>query len=178
MRIVGLPWRPYVFRSYFDTNLMLSESKGMVSHAYQQFWMGHSGDIEAQYTTNKHRLPENVIEDMRSSYAKVASELLETFKKKGGMTQDEVQGFINRKTLMLAKYTQQEISAIGKDPSQLTDAELEELIERKQKANLGLNGNNNQLVVPFKEVKGWIAQGWKYERDFPPEEAIISLPGH
>jgi len=48
MRAVQLPWRPYVFRTYFDTALMLSESKGMISHAYQQFWMGHTGDIEAQ----------------------------------------------------------------------------------------------------------------------------------
>ena len=80
MRAIGLTWRPYVFRSYFDTNLMLAESKGMISHAYQQFWMGHSGDIEAQYTTNKHRLPDNVIEDMRSSYGKVASESIGNWK--------------------------------------------------------------------------------------------------
>ena len=178
MRIVGLPWRPYVFRSYFDTNLMLSESKGMVSHAYQQFWMGHTGDIEAQYTTNKHRLPDNVIEDMRSSYAKVASEFLETGKKKGGMTQDEVQAFINRKILSVARITQAEIDALGKDPSQLTDQEIDDLIQRKQKASLGLNGNGNHQVVPFKDVKNWIAQGWEYVRDFPPDEAIIGLPGH
>ena len=31
------------------------------------------------------------------------------------MTQDEVQAFINRKALMLAKYTQQEIDAIHED---------------------------------------------------------------
>ena len=61
---------------------------------------------------------------------------------------------------------------------QLTDVELEDLIQKKQKANLGLNGNGNQMVVPFKDVKGWIAQGWQYKRDFPPDEAIIGLPGH
>jgi hypothetical protein len=177
MRAVELPWRPYVFRSYFDTNLMLAESKGMISHAYQQFWMGHSGDMEAQYTTNKFKLPENVIEDMRTSYAKVSSNLLETGTKKG-MTQDEVQAFINKKALMIAKYTQQEIDNLGKDLSQLTDAELEELIQRKQKASLGLNGNGNQMVIPFKEVKGWIVQGWEYVRDFPPDEAIIGLRNH
>jgi len=27
--------------------------------------MGHKGDIEARYTTNKGRLPEDVVEDMR-----------------------------------------------------------------------------------------------------------------
>ena len=169
MRAISLTWRPYVFRSDFDTNLMLAESKGMISHAYQQFWMGHSGDIEAQYTTNKHRLPDNVIEDMRYLRTpKLLLSSLETRKKKGGMTQDEVQAFINRKALMLAKYTQQEIDAIheDKDLSQLTDGELEDLIQKKQKANLGLNGNGNQMVVPFKDVKGWIVSGLAVQKRF------------
>lgn len=49
--------RPYVLRAYFDTQLLLAEFKGMITHAYRQFFMGHKGDIEAKYTTNKHRLP-------------------------------------------------------------------------------------------------------------------------
>jgi len=61
-------WRPYVLRAYFDTQLMLAESRGKVSHAYRQFFMGHKGDIEARYTTNKGRLPEDVVEDMRRSF--------------------------------------------------------------------------------------------------------------
>ena len=32
--------------------------------------MGHKGYIEAKYTTNKHRLTDNVIEDMRDAYAR------------------------------------------------------------------------------------------------------------
>ena len=62
-------WRPYVLRAYFDTQLMVAENHGKISHAYRQFWMGHKGDIEARYTTNKGRLPEGVIEDMRSSFS-------------------------------------------------------------------------------------------------------------
>lgn len=31
----------------------------------RQFWMGHKGDIEARYTTNKSRLPQDVMDDMR-----------------------------------------------------------------------------------------------------------------
>lgn len=30
--------------------------------------MGHQGDMEAKYTTNKGRLPEDLIEDMRGSF--------------------------------------------------------------------------------------------------------------
>jgi integrase len=45
IRSAGFPWRPYVLRSYFDTQLMLAESKGLVLRDYRQFWMGHKGDI-------------------------------------------------------------------------------------------------------------------------------------
>jgi len=65
MRRAGFAWRPYVLRSYFDTQLMLAESKGLVLRDYRQFWMGHKGDIESRYTTNKCKLPEAVVEDMR-----------------------------------------------------------------------------------------------------------------
>ncbi|MBS7635158.1 site-specific integrase [Candidatus Bathyarchaeota archaeon] len=58
----GFTWRPYVLRSYFDTQLMLAESKGLVLRDYHEFWMGHKGDIENRYTTNKQKLPEDVIE--------------------------------------------------------------------------------------------------------------------
>jgi hypothetical protein len=61
-------WRPYVLRAYFDTQLLVAENHGKISHAYRQFFMGHKGDIEARYTTNKGRLPEDLIEDMRRSF--------------------------------------------------------------------------------------------------------------
>lgn len=70
-------WRPYVLRSYFATQMLLAESHGKVSHPYRVFWMGHKGDIEARYSTNKGILLEDVVEDMRRSFTD-ASEYLET----------------------------------------------------------------------------------------------------
>ena len=60
--------RPYVLRSYFDTQLLMAESKVRLPHVYRQFFMGHKGDIEAKYTTNKRRLPDDLILDMRDAY--------------------------------------------------------------------------------------------------------------
>jgi hypothetical protein len=37
VRAAGFAWRPYVLRSYFDTQLMLAESKGLVLRDYRQF---------------------------------------------------------------------------------------------------------------------------------------------
>ena len=60
-------WRPYVLRSYFATKLLIAESAGKITHAYRQFFQGHSGGMLARYTIDKH-LPEEVIEDMRRSF--------------------------------------------------------------------------------------------------------------
>jgi hypothetical protein len=57
--------------------LLLAESKVPVLRDYRQFWMGHKGDIENRYTTNKQKLPESVIEDMREAYRR-SQEYLQT----------------------------------------------------------------------------------------------------
>ena len=52
----GLKIRPYVLRGYFATGLDIAESKYLISHPWRMFFMGHKGDIEGRYSTNK-RLP-------------------------------------------------------------------------------------------------------------------------
>ncbi|KAF6247097.1 site-specific integrase [Nitrosopumilus sp. b3] len=61
-------WRPYVLRAYFDTELLIAESKGKIAHDFRAFFMGHKGTIEAKYTTNKGILPEILIKEMRESF--------------------------------------------------------------------------------------------------------------
>lgn len=61
-------WRPYVFRSFFDTELLIAESRGKVAHDFRVFWMGHKGSIEAKYTTNKGVLPEELLNEMREAF--------------------------------------------------------------------------------------------------------------
>lgn len=61
-------WRPYVLRPFFDTQLLIAESKGKVAHDFRVFWMGHKGSIEAVYTTNKGRLPEPLVNEMREAF--------------------------------------------------------------------------------------------------------------
>lgn len=68
MRRAGVSKRPYVLRAYAETQLIIAESKGKISHPYIQFIAGHKGDIEARYSTNKGRLPPNMIEDIREAY--------------------------------------------------------------------------------------------------------------
>lgn len=74
-------WRPYMLRAYFDTYLLIAESKGLIAHDFRVFFMGHVGSIEATYTTNKSMLPEKSLDAMRESFARVEKYLyIETIK--------------------------------------------------------------------------------------------------
>jgi hypothetical protein len=61
-------WRPYVLRAYFDTQLLIAESRGKMAHDFRVFFMGHKGSMESRYTTNKGILPDALIEEMKSAF--------------------------------------------------------------------------------------------------------------
>ncbi|MDG6950156.1 MAG: hypothetical protein JRM77_10015 [Nitrososphaerota archaeon] len=64
-------FRPYLFRAYFDTALELAESRRAITHSQRAFWMGHTGDIEAVYSTRKELRPE-MVEEMRRCFTEAA----------------------------------------------------------------------------------------------------------
>ncbi len=66
---MGFKQRPYVLRSYFDTILLYARTKTGLPRDFRVFWMGHTGDIEHQYTLHK-TLPPDMIEAMREAYAR------------------------------------------------------------------------------------------------------------
>ena len=91
MRDAGVRKRPYVLRAYAETQLIIAESKGKISHPYLQFIAGHKGDIEARYSTNKGRLPPDMIEDMRAQYKACEAFLGTTSKLEGSAVVKEAQ---------------------------------------------------------------------------------------
>lgn len=80
-------WRPYVLRAYFDTQLLMAESRGKIAHDFRVFFMGHKGSMEAKYTTNKGLLPDTLIQEMRDAFIRSQEFLdLESQKKIENMT--------------------------------------------------------------------------------------------
>lgn len=63
-------WRPYVLRAYFDTQLLMAESRGKIAHDFRVFFMGHKGSMEARYTTNKGMLPNALVKEMKNAFKK------------------------------------------------------------------------------------------------------------
>lgn len=69
MRLAGIPFRPYVLRSYFMTNMEMAEREGKITLQDRRLFAGRVSDIDRRYTTGKNVLPPDVIEALRRSYA-------------------------------------------------------------------------------------------------------------
>ena len=167
MRSAGFQWRPYVLRSYFDTQLMLAESKGLVLRDYRQFWMGHKGDIENRYTTNKQRLPESVIEDMREAY-KRSQDFLQTTEREE-TKEEKLRESFRKQLLIVSGFSQEEVDKM--DLPSISDEELQAIVRKKL---LGAeNDCPKQKAVNISEVEDYLAQGWEYVANLPNKKVII-----
>ena len=176
VRDSGLSMRPYVLRAYFATALDIAESKGLISHPWRQYLMGHKGDIEATYSTNKRLLPET-IEGMRLAYGK-CSKFFETEER--GIKEEDYQKILRDAAIDTLT------GALGVTLDEDQKEELRNLDSAEYQKRLGeifktkkadiLNNGNSQKVIPFKDVETYIEQGWEYVRDFPGSKAIVKLP--
>jgi hypothetical protein len=161
-------WRPYVLRAYFDTQLLVAENNGKIAHAYRTFFMGHRGDMEARYTTNKGRLPEELIEDMRNAYSK-SLEYLETKQQIEG--EDRLQNALRRQLLLVAGFSGDEI-----DEMDLTmeDSEFQKIVRKRLVGSI-VNNGNNQRVVSIDEVDDYLIRGWSFVAKLSDEKAVLTI---
>ncbi|MHB1812660.1 MAG: hypothetical protein ACYCPR_09660 [Thermoplasmataceae archaeon] len=87
--------------------------------------MGHKGDIEARYSTNK-RLPQDMIEDMRSAYSKCLK-FLET-EEKGIKEEDSIK--IQRETAIFIMETAFRMKLTDEQKEELSSLDIEDLQKR------------------------------------------------
>lgn len=170
IRAAGFKWRPYVLRSYTDTSFDIAESKGLISHPWRQFFMGHKGDIEARYSTNKGRLPTDMIEEMRASYKKCES-LLQTI---GGeaTSEEKLKDTFRKQLLLVAGYKQDEVDEM--DLSSITDEEFQNMA-RQRLLGLMTNNGSKQKLVKTGEVENYLTQGWEFVASLPNNKTIIKI---
>jgi predicted adenine nucleotide alpha hydrolase (AANH) superfamily ATPase len=149
---------------------MLAESKGLILRDYRQFWMGHKGDIENRYTTNKRRLPDSVVNDMRHAYEK-SQEYLQTTK--GMETSEEklAQAF-RKQLLMVAGFAQGEVDKMNL--LAISDQEIQEIVRKKLLGTQTMN-NAKQKVVSVDEANGYLAQGWEYVAKISGSKVVIKM---
>ena len=166
IRRAGFGWRPYVLRSYFATQLMLAESKGLVLRDYRQFWMGHVGDIEHVYTLNK-RLPANVIEDMRQAYQKAQRYLQTSENEEKG----DIKGMFRKQLLLVAGFKPEEIK---EEYLELDDEEFQKLVREKLIKEVN-NNNTKQRVAEIDEIEKYLQEGWEFVAILPNNKVILKM---
>ena len=171
MRGSGFEWRPYVLRSYCDTAFDIAESKGMISHPWRMFFMGHKGDIEARYSTNKARLPPEMVEEMREAYRK-ASNLMQTINS-DSPTEDQMRRAVKEQFLLVAGFNKEEIEKMNL--AEMSDEELQNNVRQKLLGVMSNNGSR-QKVISINDVKSYLNQGFEYVAPLPNNEAIVKMP--
>jgi len=169
IRKAGFPWRPYVLRSFFDTQMMLAESKGLILRDYRQYWMGHKGDIEHTYTLNKGKLPPNLIEEMRESYQKAQKYLQTTSFEE---SKEDLEKLFKKQLLLVAGFKPEEIKD---EDLELPDEEFQKKIREKLLMEMKNNGAR-QKVIKVNEIEKYLEEGWEFISILPRNKAIVRLP--
>jgi len=166
---IGMNFRPYLLRAYFATGLDIAESKALISHPWRQFIMGHKGDIEARYSTNK-RLPPDMIEEMRESYKKCTKYFETTIRE---TSENDAKLFFEKQLLLAVGYKEDEIERI--DLEHISDEDFQKLL-RDKIAGAMTNNGNKQRVISLNEVEKYIEQGYEFVASLPNGKAIMKLP--
>ncbi|MDH3517219.1 MAG: hypothetical protein OEM44_10485 [Nitrosopumilus sp.] len=179
--------RPYVLRAYFDTQLLLAESHGKMTHAYRQFFMGHKGDIEARYTTNKGRLTDEMIADMRRTYSE-SQQFLCTVNSDNNSAQ-------NKKEMLLDMWREQ-AKLYGIDPvkikiekQRITDTKDIKKFDTEQETNAirqeimkamsvpqvkqQQQGYDGKIITNDEQLLHHICQGWEPIKELAKNRIII-----
>ncbi|MDG6907802.1 MAG: site-specific integrase [Nitrososphaerota archaeon] len=173
MRAVGIPYRPYVWRSYYDTRLMHAESEQLITHAYAQFFMGHKGDIERTYTLNKHKLPPDVMQGIKDSARRIQKVVQTRVPKEDLITVEEAKAIGKETWFLSLGFSKEEIQKLD-----LVHKEGEELRSALKQKLLGLLSENGkrQKVVEADEVKALVQDGWEYQATLPTGQCVVKLP--
>ena len=194
IRSSDLTMRPYILRAYFATALDIAESKGLISHPWRQFMMGHKGDMEAVYSTNKRPLPEKV-DEMRAAYLR-ASQFFETIPKTRDDARKELkEGFIES-VLMTLNQLGRNIEIEGDERERLLELDFETLKDEMKKI-LGQNqikedsmilaqrdkeeiknstSGTRQKVIHIAAIEAYVQEGFDFVTALPGDKAIVKLP--
>jgi len=169
----GLKFRPYALRVYWASAMDVAEAKGLVSHNWREFWMGHTGDISARYSTNKV-LPPDTIEAMRETYRKcekyITTEIRES-------NENDLAKIVRKSMLMLAGFKEEEIGKMDLDS--MTDEEIAQKIKERMMGSVRETLTRNamgQMVIHKSKVEDFIGRGYEFVADLHNGKVVMRIP--
>jgi len=176
MRRAGVYKRPYVLRAYAETQLIIGESKGKISHPYLQFMAGHKGDIEARYSTNKGILPQEMIEGMRKSIKNCEPFLGTTAQELDLSTvvkEAKVEALKSiAKSLLGIDLLEVKVAKEKELGKELSRDEEIELLENEIK-KMRESESDPQIIVREEELEGYLADGWQFVSVLSSQKILI-----
>ena len=119
--------------------------------------MGHKGDIEAKYTTNKHRLPEHLIADMKDAYERSQNFLIP-------FEEDNEVNEKSKKELFLEMWREQ-AKLYGIDPMKIR-------IERQRIIKTSDSNPKTSTDSEIDAIKNTIQSMIKKNRDEPSQQTV------
>lgn len=175
MRKAGVYKRPYVLRAYAETQLIIAESKGKISHPYLQFIAGHKGDIEARYSTNKGSLPPDMIEGMRNSYKECEpflSTMADLAQQSTIVKEAKIEALKSvAKSMFGIDLLDVKIAKENKEKQTLTQDETIELFEVEIKKLR--EQPDPQAIVKENELPSYLKDGWQFVSVLPSQKVLI-----
>jgi hypothetical protein len=172
----GFSCRPYVLRAYCDTNMIIAESKGKISHPYLQFIMGHKGDIEARYSTNKGVLPPDMIEDMRKAYSECEpflSTATQPLEQASIVKEAKIEALKSMaKSLLGIELLDVKVAREKEFGRELNLDETIELFESELR-KLRDGTHNPQRIIREAELERYLADGWQFVSILPSQRILI-----
>ena len=172
----GFSWRPYVLRAYCDTNMIIAESKGKISHPYLQFIMGHKGDIEARYSTNKGVLPPDMIEDIRRCYSECEQFLCTTYapiEQSSIIKEAKIEMLKSlAKNLLGIDLLDAKVARERRLGRQLTQDETIELFETELK-RLREGRSNPHRIIREEDLEKYLERGWQFITVLPSRKILV-----
>jgi len=176
MRRAGVFKRPYVLRAYAETQLIIAESKGKISHPYLQFIAGHKGDIEARYSTNKGVLPPDMIEGMRKCYKECElflSTVAQPLEQSSVIKEAKIEALKSiAKSLLGIDLMEVKIAKEKELERELDKGEELELFESELK-KLRDGKHNPQRIVRENDLESHLAEGWQFVSVLPSQKILI-----
>ena len=138
--------------------------------------MGHKGDIEARYSTNKN-LSDEIKDQIRETYKKCQKYLsTQTIKTQEENLTEKLREYTLTifETTFNTKLKKEKKEELMKLSTENFEEELRRISTKRKKEIL--NNGNTQKIITINEIEKYINQGWEFITTLPNGKAIIRIP--
>jgi hypothetical protein len=159
-------WRPYVLRAYASTQLLLSETRGLITRDMREAILGHDLGVSGRYNLSK-KLHPSMVDEMRAAYGRCAP-FLASGSARGGTNATNPE---TRKLLLLAVgYTEEQVARMNV-PTMESDALVDAI--QKSPSRSGAGASPQQQVVDESALPQYLADGWRFVSTVNGSKAVV-----